>query len=228
MTSPLWVYALGFFGMALYGVRLLVQWYRSEKAHRVVSPGTYWVMSSIGAVVLYLYGWLRKDFSILFGESIGYYIYMWNISIMGLYKRVPRIVVVLQALFPVVILALMMRDLPVFTENFLRNPDVPPELLLFGVLGQFTYEIRSLYQLIYSYRRKESVLPLGHWVLAVVGALMIITYGLIRHDWVLVIGQFGIVFSIRNIMIHFASVRAQKQQQTEAESEEVDCGGTPV
>ena len=205
MTSPLWVYAIGFVGMALYGVRLFVQWYMSEKAHKVVSPGIYWVMSSIGAVVLYLYGWLRKDFSIIFGESIGYYIYMWNISIMGLYKKVPRFVVVLQALFPVVILGLMMRDLPAFTDSFLHNPDVPPELLLFGVLGQFTYEIRSLYQLIYSYRRKESFLPLGHWVLAVVGALMIITYGVIRHDWVLVIGQFGIVFSIRNIMIHLAS-----------------------
>ena len=217
MTSPLWVYAIGFVGMALYGVRLFVQWYMSEKAHKVVSPGIYWVMSSIGAVVLYLYGWLRKDFSIIFGESIGYYIYMWNISIMGLYKKVPRFVVVLQALFPVVILGLMMRDLPAFTDSFLHNPDVPPELLLFGALGQCTYEIRSLYQLIYSYRRKESFLPLGHWVLAVVGALMIIIYGVIRHDWVLVIGQFGIVFSIRNIMIHLASTR-----QTQDGPDELD------
>ena len=85
------------------------------------------------------------------------------------------------------------------------------------MLGQFTYEIRSLYQLIYSYRRKESFLPLGHWVLAVVGALMIITYGVIRHDWVLVIGQFGIVFSIRNIMIHLASTR-----QTDNGPDELD------
>ena len=69
MTSPLWVYLIGFIGMALYGVRLFVQWYMSEKAHKVVSPGIYWVMSSIGAVVLYLYGWLRKDFSIIFGET---------------------------------------------------------------------------------------------------------------------------------------------------------------
>ena len=215
MNSPFWVYALGFIGMALYGVRLLVQWYQSEKAKRVVSPGIYWVMSSIGAVVLYVYGWLRKDFSILFGESVSYYIYMWNIGIMGLYKKVPRIVVILQAAFPVFILCLMMKDLPAFTQQFLRNPDVPPELLLFGVLGQFTYEIRSLYQLIYSYRRKESYLPLGHWALAVVGALMIIIYGVIRHDWVLVIGQFGIVFSIRNIMIYLASIRNERLNGTE-------------
>jgi len=97
-----------------------------------------------------------------------------------------------------------MRDIPDFVNNFLRNEDVPPELLLFGVLAQFIYEIRSLYQLIYCYRKKESILPLGHWILAVVGSAMIITYGIIRHDWVLVIGQFSIFFSIRNLMICLA------------------------
>jgi lipid-A-disaccharide synthase-like uncharacterized protein len=211
MTSPFWVYILGFIGMTLYGVRLIVQWYKSEKAGKVVSPGIYWVMSSIGAVVLYLYGWLRKDFSIIFGESVGYYIYMWNIAIMGMYKKVPRVVIILQALFPVAIIALMMSDLPQFTQVFLRNPDVPPGLLAFGMLGQFIFEIRSLYQLVISYRQKKSVLPLGHWILAVVGGLMIIIYGLIRHDWVLVIGQSSIVLSFRNIMIHFASQRRERK-----------------
>ena len=205
MNSPGWVYALGLFGMAVYGSRIVIQWWMSEKSRKVESPGIYWVLSSLGAVILYLYGWLRKDFSILFGESVGYYIYMWNIGMMGLYKKVPRIVIVLQALFPVVILALIARDLPTFADTFLRNEDVPVGLLVFGVLGQFTYEIRSVYQLVYSYRRKKSVLPLGHWVLAVIGSTMIIIYGLIRHDWVLVIGQFSVIFSIRNIMISISS-----------------------
>ena len=210
MDSPLWVYLLGRAGMAIYGVRIVVQWYLSEKAHEVVSPGIYWVMSSIGAIVLYIYGWLRKDFSIIFGESIGYYIYMWNIAIMGLYKNTPRWVFVAQALFPVLIIGLMLRDLPAFTHDFLMNDKVPPGLLALGMLGQFTYEIRGVYQLVYSMKRKESILPLGHWILAVAGSLMIIAYGLIRHDWVLVIGQFAIVFSIRNIMISLASSKRKK------------------
>ena len=92
---------------------------------------------------------------------------------------------------------------------------MPLQLLLFGVLGQFTYEIRSVYQLVYSYRRKQSILPLGHWVLAVIGSLMIITYGVIRHDWVLVIGQFSVVFSIRNIMIHVAAEKRQRREEAE-------------
>ena len=202
MDSPVWVYLLGLCGMAIYGTRIVVQWYLSEKSKKVESPGIYWVMSSIGAVVLYIYGWLRRDLSIIFGESLSYYIYMWNIGIMGLYKKVPKWLVVVQALFPLVILALIFHDLESFSTLFIHNKDVPPELLWFGILGQFTYEIRSVYQLVYSMRRKESVLPLGHWLLAVIGAVMIIAYGLIRHDWVLVIGQFAVVFSVRNIMIY--------------------------
>ena len=211
MDSPVWVYLLGLAGMAIYGVRIVVQWYLSEKSHQVESPGIYWIMSSVGAIILYIYGWLRKDLSIIFGESLSYYIYMWNISIMGLYKKVPRSVIVIQALFPVLILFLIFKDLPTFVDNFLHNDAVPPRLLAFGMLGQFTYEIRSVYQLVYSYRRKASILPLGHWILAVAGSLMIIAYGLIRHDWVLVIGQFAVVFSIRNIMLWFSARKRDRE-----------------
>ena len=211
MDSPLWVYLLGLAGMGIYGMRIVVQWYLSEKAKRIESPGIYWVLSSIGAVVLYIYGWLRKDFSIIFGESLSYYIYMWNISTLGLYKKVPKTVIILQALFPLVIIALIAQDWELFVETFLLNEDVPPRLLAFGMLGQFTFEIRSVYQLVYSMRHKTSVLPLGHWVLAVAGGLMIIAYGLIRHDWVLVLGQFSIFFSIRNIMLYFISRRNERR-----------------
>ena len=207
VDSPVWVYLIGFAGMTIYGSRILIQWYMSEKSHRVESPGIYWVLASVAAVVLYVYGWLRKDLSIIFGESLGYYIYMWNIKVLGLYKRVPRSVIVLQAIFPLLILALIIRDFPTFSAAFLHNEDVPLKLLIFGLLGQFVYETRTVYQFVYSYRYKGSFLPFGHWVLAVVGSLMIIAYGIIRHDWVLAVGQCSIFFSIRNLMLSYASRR---------------------
>lgn len=212
MDSPIWVYLIGLAGMGIYGIRILIQWYLSEKTRQVESPGIYWILSSIGAIILYVYGWLRKDFSIIFGESVGYYIYMWNIGIMGLYKKVPRILIVLQAVFPLVILALIVRDLPTFVDTFLHNKDVPLWLLLFGVLAQLIYELRSVYQLIYSYKRHQSILPLGHWILAVTGSVMIITYGFIRHDWVLAIGQFSILFSIRNLMLSVSSAKRKAEE----------------
>ena len=220
MDSPVWVYLLGLAGMGIYGSRIIVQWYLSEKYRRVESPGIYWVLSSIGAVVLYIYGWLRKDFSIIFGESLSYYIYMWNIYALGMYKKVPRALIIIQALFPLVIIALIAQDWETFVEVFLRNKDVPPRLLAFGMLGQFTFEIRSVYQLVYSMRHKKSVLPLGHWVLAVTGGLMIIIYGFIRHDWVLVLGQFSIFFSIRNIMLWFIARRNDRQEKESLSSTE--------
>lgn len=212
--SPFWVYLIGFAGMGVYGLRILIQWWMSEKSRQIENPGIYWVLASLGAVILYIYGWLRKDLSILFGESVGYYIYMWNIKIMGLYRKVPRSIIVLQALFPVFILSLILWDLPAFSAQFLHNEDVPLALMLFGIAGQFVYEIRSVYQLVYSYRRQESFLPLGHWVLAVIGSSMIIAYGVIRHDWVLAIGQFSIVFSIRNLMISIAEERRKRTRAT--------------
>ena len=219
MDSPFWVYLLGFAGMGIYGARILIQWYLSERSHSVESPGIYWVLSSIGAVILYVYGWLRKDFSIIFGESVGYYIYMWNIGVMGLYKKVPRVLIVIQALFPVVILALIAQDFHTFVDTFLHNKDVPLGLLLFGVMGQFTYEMRTVYQLVYSVKRRRSILPLGHWVLGVVGSVMIIAYGLVRHDWVLAIGQFSIVFTVRNLMISIAEARRDPEAGDDGEED---------
>ena len=201
MTSPLWVYLIGFVGMALYGVRLFVQWYMSEKHKTVESPTLYWVFSAIGSMIMFLYGCLRNDFAIIFGEFLTFYIFMWNLKAKGVYGRLPRFVPIVQALIPVAALLILMRDIPEFAANYLRRDDVPLPLMLFGMAGLFTFKSRFLYQWIYSVRHTDSSLPRGCWIIAVAGSVMIITYGAIRHDWVLIVGQLGIIVSIRNIMI---------------------------
>lgn len=211
MDSPVWVYLLGWFGITVYGARIVIQWWMSEKARDVQNPAIYWVLSSIGAIILYIYGYLRQDLSILIGESISYYVYMWNLEKMGVYKKVHRITVWIQGLIPVAILLLILRNFPAFTANFLRNEDMPLMLLSYGILGQVVYEGRSIYQLVYSMKHGESCLPLGHWIMAVAGSLMIISYGFIRHDWVLVMGQFSLIFSIRNLMLSVQGLMRRKK-----------------
>lgn len=201
MDSPFWIYCVGLSAQVFYTGRVLLQWYLSEKHHKVESPGLFWVMSIMGSMILFIYGMLRQDFSIIFGEFLSYYIYMWNISAKGLYKRVTRIVPVLQALLPLVACIVLLKDIPVFVENFMRSEAVPVKLLLLGTLGQFVYKMRFVYQWFYSVKRKESMLPLTFWLISVAGSVLIITYALIRHDWVLLVGQFGIIPAIRNIMI---------------------------
>lgn len=201
MDSPFWVYCIGLSAQVFYTGRVLVQWYLSEKHHRVESPDLFWIFSIIGSMILFFYGWLRQDFSIIFGEFLSYYIYMWNIGIKGIYKKIPKIVQIVQFLIPIVVGIALARDFPRFAQTFFKSDDMPLRLLLLGMAGQFIFKMRFVYQLIYGLKHKESALPLTFWIIAVIGSSIIIIYGLIRHDWVLVLGQFGIIASIRNIMI---------------------------
>jgi lipid-A-disaccharide synthase-like uncharacterized protein len=117
---------------------------------------------------------------------------------------------VLVALVPVGAIALMLKVFSSFSTDFFRSGDVPGTLLAFGIAGQLVFKSRFLVQWFYSVRHGESSLPLVFWVISVLGSLMIIAYGLIRHDWVLVAGQIGIVASVRNIMIALAHQQDEK------------------
>lgn len=201
MDSPLWIYCVGISAQVFYTGRVFVQWYLSEKHGRVESPALYWILSIIGSMILFFYGWLRNDFSIIFGEYLSYYIYMWNIKAKGLYAKTPKIVPIIQILLPVIVSIALFKDIPQFAQTFLKNDDVPLRLLILGTAGQFIYKMRFVYQWLYSVKKGQSLLPLSFWVIAIVGSLLIIIYGIIRHDWVLILGQFGIIASARNIMI---------------------------
>ena len=201
MDSPLWIYLIGLSAQLFYSGRIIVQWYVSEKHKTVESPTLYWVFSAIGSMIMFLYGCLRNDFAIIFGELLIFYIFMWNLQAKGVYARLPRFFPFVQALIPVAAMLVLMHDIPHFAENYFHRESLPLGLLLFGMAGQFIFKSRFIYQFIYGVRHKESALPLGFWIIAVIGSVMIITYGAIRHDWVLILGQLGIIVSIRNIMI---------------------------
>lgn len=204
MDSPLWIYCIGFAAQLFFAARVMVQWYLSEKHRKVESPTLFWLFSIVGSLILLYYGWLRKDLAILIGEFISFYIYLWNLRAKGLFERLPRFVTVLIALIPVTAIALMIRDYPSFNTDFFRSAEVSGPLLVFGIAGQLIFKSRFIFQWFYSVHHGESSLPMGFWIISVVGSVMIILYGLIRHDWVLVAGQIGIVASVRNIMIALA------------------------
>jgi len=65
------------------------------------------------------------------------------------------------------------------------------------------FTLRFVYQWIYSERKKESTLPLGFWVISLIGSSLILSYAIIRKDPVLLAGHlFGAVVYIRNIFLH--------------------------
>ena len=207
------IYAVGFLAQAFFSARILCQWIMSERAKRVVSPALFWIFSLLGSYLLCFYGWLRHDFSIILGQVIAYYIYLWNLNEKGIWKRLPGVVRWAIGLTPVVLLALMLRDFQGFVQTFLRNEGIPLWLVIFGSAGQIIFTLRFVYQFAYSVRNHESVLPVGFWIISLVGSAIIIAYGIFRLDPVLILGQsVGFVAYSRNLVIGF---RARKLQTDE-------------
>ena len=182
------VYIIGFLAQIFFSARILVQWILSEKAKEIVSPSIFWVLSIAGSYLLFIYGWCRDDFSIILGQIISYYIYIWNLNAKGIWRNIN---IILRIILP-----------EQFISQFFRNEDIPIWLLVFGSAGQVIFTLRFIYQLIYSYHKHESKLPIGFWIISLIGSSIIVSYGIFRLDPVLILGQsVGFIAYIRNIIL---------------------------
>lgn len=214
MNSSWYIYALGFVAQGLFSARILVQWLMSEKQKKVVNPTVFWVLSLVASIVYFVYAYLRNDFSIMLGLFISYFIYLWNMGMKGVWKKLPdalRIAVVsmLIALPIVAVSVLFLRDPSAAVDTLFKNELIPGWMIAMGTIGQLVFTVRFIYQFLYSRKRGESLLPVGFWIIGIIGSTILVTYGALRHDWVLLIGQaFGWVTYVRNLMIWNKSHRA--------------------
>ncbi len=91
ITTPwslVWI-AVGFAGQALFTLRMLLQWYASEKSKRSVVPVGFWWGSLFGGILLLAYFVWRKDVVGVVGQSTGVFVYARNLVL--IYRnREPR------------------------------------------------------------------------------------------------------------------------------------------
>ena len=203
-TSP-WIFALGLLAQGLFSARMLVQWLLSEKEKKVVNPTVFWVLSLIASLLFFVYGWLRQDFALMLGQIIGYCAYVWNLDAKGVWRPLGRwrsVVAGLLLAVPAAVLVVVAARWPEVRETLFHNEAIPRWLLILGVVGQLVFSLRFLYQLFYSASRKESLLPQGFWMISLTGALLILAYGILRRDPVVILAQsFGLVTYTRNLML---------------------------
>ncbi len=200
--NSLLITAIGFLAQVFFSARILVQWIMSERAKRVLSPSLFWIFSLIGSYLLCIYGWLRDDFSIVFGQFISYYVYLWNLYAKGIWQKIPMLLKAVLVCTPLVVIGFVATNVEGYIQRFIHNDDVPMWLLVFGSAGQFIFTMRFVYQWYYSHKLGVSKLPALFWILSLVGSLTIVSYGIIRHDIVLIVGQsFGIFAYIRNLCL---------------------------
>ncbi|MTE27354.1 lipid-A-disaccharide synthase N-terminal domain-containing protein [Winogradskyella ouciana] len=196
------IYSIGFLAQILFSSRLIIQWITSEKQRKVITPSTFWTLSLIASFLLFIYGYLRLDFAIMLGQSLTYFIYIRNLQLQGQWQKFPKIVQYLLFIVPVIIVVFYYNNNKIDIELLFKNEAIPTWLLVLGVVAQIIFTLRFVYQWIHSERNKASSLPLGFWVLSLIGAALILSYAIIRKDPVLFVGHlFGLVIYIRNVYL---------------------------
>lgn len=200
MEEHNWYLIIGFAAQGLFSARMLLQWLLSEKSKKVISPVIYWQLSLLGSFLFFIYGWLRMDFAIILGQIVSYYIYIWNLNMKNNWKKINIICRWIILLTPVVIICMLFINEKKHIDRLWNG--IPLELLLFGSIGQIIFTFRFIYQWWYSQKKGESTLPLGFWILSLVGSCCIVSYGIFRKDLVLIIGQsFGFLTYSRNLIL---------------------------
>ena len=193
------IYSIGFLAQILFSSRLIIQWITSEKQRKVITPTTFWTLSLIASFLLFVYGYLRLDFAIMLGQSLTYFIYIRNLQLQGQWQKYPKVVQYLLFVVPVLIVIVYYNNNKIDIELLFKNEAIPTWLLILGIVAQVIFTLRFVYQWIHSERSKESTLPMGFWVLSLIGAGLILTYAIIREDPVLFVGHlFGLVIYARN------------------------------
>lgn len=201
MSSGL-VYAVGFVAQALFSARLLVQWIKSEKAGKSLSPTLFWKLSIIASWMLFVYGMLRNDFAIVLGQVIAYSIYIRNLQIKGEWRMLSRSFRLICTGIPILAFGYMALDIEAHFMTLFSRSEMSRALLLWGSAGQVIFTLRFVYQWIFSEKRGQSLLPLGFWIISLIGSAMILSYAVYRKDPVLFLGQgFGALIYSRNLVL---------------------------
>lgn len=196
------IISLGFLAQALFFTRTIAQWFKSEQEGEVISPVIYWQISLLASIIMLTYGILRNDFAIVVGQFLVYSIYIRNLQLKKAWQKMHWAIKSLALVVPLIYLAWL-----VFSGNFstiFNNEDVSVFWMIWGTAAQMVFISRFFYQWLYSENRKESVLPLGFWIISTVGSLMIFTYSISRLDPVLFAAHsLGLFIYTRNILLHY-------------------------
>ncbi len=209
MMESYHIYAIGFLAQALFSARLIVQWVKSEKAGDSLSPAIFWQLSILASWLLFMYGLLRNDFAIILGQIIAYTIYIRNLQLQKRWEKLPLITRILALGTPLIAIANIIFNWELHQNLLFKNDDIPVLLLIWGIAGQIIFTFRFIYQWVYSEQKGESCLPLGFWIISIIGSCMILSYAVYRTDPVLFIGQgFGMIVYSRNIIL----IRKKKLQ----------------
>lgn len=196
------IYIIGFSAQILFSARTFYQWLASERAKTVLAPRFFWQISLFASTLLFIYGYFRNDFAIMFGQVLTYFVYIRNIQINGQWQKFPLPGRWFFLLFPLVVIAFALTNNTFDLRSLFSSEDIPVYLLVLGVFAQMLFTFRFVYQWMYAEKNRISSLPKGFWLISLLGSALILLYGILRKDPVLIVGHsFGAVVYVRNLKL---------------------------
>lgn len=82
--------AFGLIAQLLFAGRFLVQWIASERAGKSVVPFAFWIFSMGGGLMTLVYGIVRREPVIIFGQGLATIIYVRNIMLIFREREQPK------------------------------------------------------------------------------------------------------------------------------------------
>lgn len=214
IETSYWIYALGFLGQGLFGARLLVQLYLSERAGKVVSPTIFWLFSVGASFLFLLYGLFRSDLVIIGGQTISFYIYIRNLQLKHYWVKIHFASRFVLLILPIVtIFGWLLTSNTISAQLNFDNLLHP--IMFLGAVGQLALNLRFVYQWWYSEKHQTSLLPLGFWRISTWASVLVLVYAgfhpIYGTDPVLLVAQgFGIIVYIRNMVIYKKSIEGER------------------
>lgn len=96
-------------------------------------------------------------------------------------------------------------------------------LAVFGLAAQVLFMSRMLVQWITSERARRSIIPTSFWWYSLAGATMLLAYGVMRRDVVIIVAQaFGLLVYSRNLYLIHLSERPSAVVLAGADEEAAD------
>lgn len=208
-----WLYPFGFLSSLAFGLRFLVQWWKSEKAGCSVVPPSFWVLSCIGNALTAIHSLIQLHFPIYFLQSQQLILAWRNLNLMGTnpwtFRRVIHLLIT-SGLVATLLFGAQASFLPAPSFGWVRAPRVYSTsheefgflIHLIGCLGIAAFSFRFWVQWWEAEKKGKSVLSRRFWWISIGGTATAGVYFFLLSDWVNLIGPlFAIIPYSRNLIL---------------------------
>lgn len=214
------LYPLGFLSAFIFGLRLFLQWFQSEKARESIVGPSFWKLSLAGNILLVVHSFIQIQFHVCVIQGCNAIISWRNLNLMQTRKPPISFFAMVMLLAAGVVLTVFSFTIQGWWMNsssdWFRIPTAPWQSqasrsipFIWHIIGSLAYVLfssRSWVQWWLAEKAHTSLLPPSFWWLSLIGALFSVLYFTYISDIVNLIGPaIGMVPYTRNLIMIYRS-----------------------